>query len=320
MSCGRDKTIKQFKFGGSSGEWHSKPVNEWSGALPFTGIDHHWKDEMFATSSGQLDVWSYHRTTPIHSFKWGSATIMTLRFCPADANLLASAATDCTTALYDLRSASPLSKVVMRTKTNGIAWNPREPMYFTMASDDHNLYTFDSRKLTKAVLVHKDFTGPVMDVAYSPTGREFVAGAYDKTVRIFPTKKGRSREVYHAKRMQRIFCVKFSADAQYVMCGSDDMNIRLWKANASKKLGKLMPRERRKLEYLDKLKARYANVPELRRIAKHRHVPKHIHTARKRKHEASEKERRKESNRVKNKDPSAGKKKQKKEAIVTVLE
>ena len=28
-------------------------------------------------------------------------------------------------------------------------------------------------------------------------------GAYDKTVRIFPTKQGRSREVYHAKRMQR---------------------------------------------------------------------------------------------------------------------
>ena len=50
-----------------------QPVNEWSGALPFTGIDHHWKDEMFATSSGQLDVWSYHRYAsrdPIcHSFE-----------------------------------------------------------------------------------------------------------------------------------------------------------------------------------------------------------------------------------------------------------
>ena len=43
----------------------------------------------------------------------------------------------------------------------------------------------------------------VMDVDYSPTGREFVAGSYDRSVRIFAYNGGRSREVYHTKRMQR---------------------------------------------------------------------------------------------------------------------
>jgi len=45
------------------------------------------------------------------------------------------------------------------------------------------------------------------------------------------------REVYHTKRMQRVVCVKWSLDDRYILSGSDEMNIRLWKANASEKLG-----------------------------------------------------------------------------------
>lgn len=45
------------------------------------------------------------------------------------------------------------------------------------------------------------------------------------------------REVYHTKRMQHVICVKWSADNKYVLSGSDEMNIRLWKANAAEKLG-----------------------------------------------------------------------------------
>ena len=33
----------------------------------------------------------------------------------------------------------------------------------------------------------------MLDVDYSPTGREFVSGSYDKTVRIFPVNRGHSR-------------------------------------------------------------------------------------------------------------------------------
>ena len=65
-----------------------------------------------------------------------------------------------------------------------------------------------------------------MDVDYSPTGKEFVAGAFDQSLRIFNAKEGRSREVYHTKRMQRIFCVKWSADAKFIFSGSDETNIR----------------------------------------------------------------------------------------------
>jgi len=117
----------------------------------------------------------------------------------------------------------------MQTKTNSIAWNPMEAFNFTAANEDSSLYTYDMRKLQSATCVHKDFVSAVMDVDYSPTGREFVAGSYDRSVRIFSHNGGHSKEVYHTKRMQRIFAVRFSGDGSYVFSGSDDMNVRLWK-------------------------------------------------------------------------------------------
>lgn len=43
-------------------------------------------------------------------------------------------------------------------------------MNFVVANEDHNLYTFDMRKLSTAKLIHKDHVGAVMDIAFSPTG------------------------------------------------------------------------------------------------------------------------------------------------------
>ena len=58
-----------------------------------------------------------------------------------------------------------------------------------------------------------------------------MAGSYDRSVRIFAYNGGHSREVYHTKRMQRVFAVRFSGDASYVFSGSDDMNLRVWKVH-----------------------------------------------------------------------------------------
>jgi WD repeat and SOF domain-containing protein 1 len=41
------------------------------------------------------------------------------------------------------------------------------------------------RNLSTARMIHKDHIGAIMDVDFAPTGREFVSGSYDKTVRIF---------------------------------------------------------------------------------------------------------------------------------------
>jgi WD40 repeat protein len=87
--------------------------------------------------------------------------------------------------------------------------------------------------LVKVYALLQDFTNAVMDVDFSPTGREFVAASYDRSVRIFPFNRGHSREVYTAKRMQRVFAARFTGDASYIVTGSDDFNMRVWKVRIS---------------------------------------------------------------------------------------
>jgi WD repeat and SOF domain-containing protein 1 len=46
------------------------------------------------------------------------------------------------------------------------------------------------RKMNNIMKIHKGHIGSIMDIDYSPTGKEFVTGAFDKTVRIFPIDSG----------------------------------------------------------------------------------------------------------------------------------
>jgi WD repeat and SOF domain-containing protein 1 len=71
----------------------------------------------------------------------------------------------------------------------------------------------------------------------------------------------------------------FTPDNNYVLSGSDDGNIRIWRSNASSRSGVKSARQRQKLEYDQALIRRYAHMPEIRRIKRHRHVPKAIKKA-----------------------------------------
>lgn len=103
--------------------------------------------------------------------------------------------------------------------------------------NNFSLYTFDSRNLKRPKKIHENHVAAVTSVDYSPTGREFVSGSYDKTIRIYEVEKTNSREIYHTKRQQHVTAVGWSLDNKYIFSGSDEMNIRIWKAYASEKLG-----------------------------------------------------------------------------------
>jgi WD repeat and SOF domain-containing protein 1 len=105
-----------------------------------------------------------------------------------------------------------------------------------------------------------------MDVSFSPTGLEFVSGSYDRTLRVFGAQDSTSREVYHTNRMGRVMAAVFTADSKFILSGSDDHNIRLWKSNASLPIRPVTGPEKRKLDYGDKLKERYKHVPEVSKI------------------------------------------------------
>lgn len=145
-------------------------------------------------------------------------------------NLLASVCIDRSICLYDIRGNTPLKRIFLKNKSSAICWNPQEPMNFVIGNENSNCYTFDMRKLDSAKLIHKDHISAVLDIDFAPTGREFVTGSFDKTIRIFPFDSGKSREVYHTKRMQQVNSVLYSMDAQYILSGSEDTNLRIWKS------------------------------------------------------------------------------------------
>ncbi|KAF9366165.1 rRNA-processing protein sof1 [Mortierella sp. NVP85] len=294
LSCSQDRTVKIWDPTETVGEDQEinrrtgstaalAPVAIYSGKNAFSGISHHRSDRCFATSGIAIDIWDHDRTEPIQTLNWGVDTINTVRFNQTETNILASTGSDRTVILYDLRTSRPITKLIMAMRTNAIAWNPMEAFNFMAANEDHNVYAFDMRKMDKAQNVLKDHVSAVMSVDYSPTGEEIVTGGYDRTVRIFNARQGHSRDIYHTNRMQRVFSVIYTMDNKYVLSGSDDGNVRLWKARASEKMGVVGYRERAHLEYAEKLKEKFAHVPEIKRINRHRNVPKVIKNAQKKK-------------------------------------
>jgi len=326
VSSSEDGTVRLWKVPAPAFEpgpvaESQESVMEYVGKSGFRGIDHHWEKDMFATAGAAVDVWDHERSEPIQTFEWGADNVINVKFNPAEPDLFASCGADRSIALYDLRSGTPVRKVVMQTRCNSLAWNPIEAFNFTVANEDCNLYSYDMRKLDIAACVHKDFVSSVMDVDYSPTGREFVAGSYDRTIRIFKYNGGHSREVYHTKRMQRVVAVQYSMDSTYVLSGSDDMNVRVWKADAAEQLGTVLAREKHKHAYNKALVEKHKHLPEIRKISRDRKLPKEVLEATKVRRNVREGEKRRENRRREHSAPgSVPYQNERKRKIITQLE
>jgi len=306
LSCGTDKTVKQWSLN-DAGEVTPEPAATLLGKTVFQSIDHSYGNSTFATCGQQVDIWEIDRAEPVRTFTWGVDSVHAVRFNQIETHLLAGCGADRSVLLYDMRGSAPLRKVILKLKSNAIAWNPMEAFVFTVANEDYNLYSFDMRNLNLPLKVHRDHIAAVIDLDYSPTGKEFVSGSFDKTLRIFSLAgtSDRSREVYHTKRMQRVSTVRWSLDNKYILSGSLEMNIRMWKARAAEKLGVLKPREKTAFNYSEKLKEKFSYHPQVKRISRHRHVPKMIYNAQRELRIIRDSKKRKEANRRAHSKPGA---------------
>lgn len=281
LSCASDKTIKLWDPYNSTPE--APPMASYLGSSAFTAVTHHRSLPSFAAASSVISIYDLSRpsSTPSQTLHWPTSvdTITSIAFNQTETSILGSTAIDRSIIMYDLRTSSPVQKLILNLASNAIAWNPMEAFNFAVANEDHNAYIFDMRKMDRALNVLKDHVAAVMDVEFSPTGEDLVTASYDRTVRLWKRNRGHSRDIYHTKRMQRVFCVNFTPDSKYILSGSDDGNIRLWRANASDRSGIQSARQRTKLEYDQALIKRYGHMPEIRRIKRQRHLPKPIKKA-----------------------------------------
>jgi WD repeat and SOF domain-containing protein 1 len=284
------------------------PIDSWRISGTFKSIDHHYQIDNFATASDDaVQIWTSARTSPLstHSQLWGSDdTVTTVRYNPSETSILAHCSADRGIGLHDTRTNTALKKTILGMRSNDLQWNPMEPMVFVVGNEDMNAYTFDMRNLQRPTRIYKGHTSAIMSVSWSPTGREFVTGSYDRTIRIFPINSGTSRDIYHTKRMQRIFTVQYSLDTKFIVSGSDDSNLRIWKSKSNEQLGQLTSREEASQQYRNTIIQRYQHVPQIRTIVKSRKIPKVIQNQTHQFQIQKESQQRKQSNRVKYNNPS----------------
>ncbi|TDL27849.1 WD40 repeat-like protein [Rickenella mellea] len=329
LSCGVDRNVKLWDTrtssdGGGSREGEAgpseerKPLNVFAGKFAFNSIDHHRSEPRFATASNLVQLWDETKNTPISNltFPTSTETVTSVRFNLSESSVLASIGSDRTFTLYDIRTGKAERRVVMQMRSNALNWSPIFPTTILLASEDHNLYTFDIRQLSTPTQIYKAHVAAVMSCDWSPTGTEFVSGGWDRTVRIWKEGVGRAPEVYHTKRMQRVTSSIYTADARFVLSGSDDGNVRLWKARASDKLGVVNTREKAAMEYRDSLKQRWNMDAEIGRVSRSRRLPQPVHKAAKLKHTMLEARRVKEERRRKHTRAGESKPKAERKKIV----
>ncbi|TBU25364.1 WD40 repeat-like protein [Dichomitus squalens] len=288
LSCGVDRNIKLWDTEASlddddfgAGPSQRKPVSIFPGKFAFNSIDHHRYDPFFATASNLVQVWDETKSAAISNLTLPTSTetVTAIRFNLAEASVLASIGSDRSFTLYDIRTGKAERRIIMQMRSNALSWSPTFPTSVLLASEDHNLYTFDIRSLNTPTQIYKAHVAAVMSCDWSPTGLEFVSGGWDRTVRIWKEGRGSAPEVYHTKRMQRVMSTLYTGDSRFVLSGSDDGNVRVWKAHASDKLGIITARERAAIEYRESLKSRWKADSEVSKISRTRHLPKPVHKA-----------------------------------------
>lgn len=58
----------------------------------------------------------------------------------------------------------------------------------------------------------------------------------------------------------------FTLDSKFVLSGSDDSNLRIWKARAAEKIGMMDKREMARKEYRDGLREKWGEVGEVAKL------------------------------------------------------
>eukprot|EP00658_Telonema_sp_P-2_P010905 TRINITY_DN1414_c0_g1_i2.p1 TRINITY_DN1414_c0_g1~~TRINITY_DN1414_c0_g1_i2.p1 ORF type:complete len:242 (+),score=65.63 TRINITY_DN1414_c0_g1_i2:43-768(+) len=165
-------------------------------------IDHHLKAPIFATAGTTVELWDVNRTKPIQTFEWGDDTIRHCRFNKVETDLLACCMADRGMTIFDTRTRSGHSKIILEMTCNSVCWSPFDPNTFVAGCDDWNCYLFDMRVPGKPKSVFQGHVSAVTSVDFSPTGTHFCAGSMDLSL-IHISEPTRLLSISYA-----VFCLK----------------------------------------------------------------------------------------------------------------
>ena len=272
LSVGNDKIVHGFTETTS----FSFPTK---GAL--SSVDYCYNQQQFVTGGSELSVWSPTRNTPFLVFdKKLAQSVKDSVYNMNDPNLICACCQDRSIVIADTRQKEITRRITLAMQSNAVDWNPQVPNYFVAANDDTACYLFDIRMTGSAVRVFTDHLGPVTCVNFSPNGKEFLTGSYDRTLRIWDWNTIKSKDCYHTKRMQRVFACCVSPDSKFALSGSEDMSIRIFKTKANEELSLRSKKEENAQLMNERLLKKWRHAPEVSRIADKQNLPKSLHKQR----------------------------------------
>lgn len=249
----------------------SKPVlrcSLWS--RPNNIVFNSYYPTMFATACNDsyaytFDFRNFQRTDggvhALERFTGNTQAVLTCEFSP-DGSILATGGYDDCLRLYNIRTVDPYSRRTIRNTIGSVNFMSLDDDVAVDApegSDQGHSHGHDEPPLRPPPRDYKDD----------------VSGA-----RVLPASKNiRPFNTYHSARMRRVWALRFSGDGRFLLSGSDDANIRVWKTRANEALRTLSPRESEAMNYRDTLINKYQNAPEVHDVLNSRRLPQRIRTS-----------------------------------------
>ncbi|RKO86767.1 Sof1-like domain-containing protein, partial [Blyttiomyces helicus] len=291
FTVGEDKIVKMWN------QDEKEPLNSYFSRNAFTGIDHHRSRPIFATSSTHIDVWDHSRCvcSAERGIRSGRGDSITVRLERAKARVARYLAGE------DIEVGDPIDPDDLEGAGAPPTRRAVRPSAYAPTSPDRD---WKDKRIEEHILQGRT-ENDILNYAYKPPKRKRAPPTASR-----PAEPDGGRDRWKMEMLRRasvggIFCVKFTMDSKYVLSGSDDGNIRLWKANASERLGTATNRERNADNYAKSLKERYKHMPEIRRIDRHRKAPKAIKSATTTKRTMQDSEARKTDNLRKHSKPGS---------------
>ncbi|KAE8145582.1 hypothetical protein BDV25DRAFT_164329 [Aspergillus avenaceus] len=147
-----------------------------------------------AVANGRIILYDLNRTGLEYCrFQGHSRQVHKLAFNPHWPAWLLSGSQDSSIRMWDLRIASPTSKICSSTELyNGnsdavrdIRWSPLDGIVFATATDSGAIQLWDYRKVTAPVLRIAAHDKPCFSVDWHPDGKHVVSGGTDRHVKVW---------------------------------------------------------------------------------------------------------------------------------------
>jgi len=249
--------------------------------------------DLAISSSDNIQIFDIHRFTPKTTYTIRGTTA--IRFNRSFRHLMGGI-TPAGIDLYDNRICKGFASLDI-SGANCVEFNPQRGHVLATGNENGDSYAYDIRSLDKPLETYRGHANAVVSLAFHPGGDEIATGSFDRTIRIFNVQDRKSRDCYYSSRMHIVHDVVYSNDGRFIISGSDDGSLRLWKAQASKKMGPVSRDERDAMDYKETLKNKFKDVGEVARISRHRFLPKELKEANKQRHEMYEARLRREARR-----------------------